>query len=308
MLSPRTLNYTSDLLFWDCRELQAWESMPGGVVGDIAVFTPKEYLGRVERASQSLVETGTSFNKLKKTRGFWEAIIYEYTTANLTFEKDRLVALAGVAKLMSRWMGESTYLAGLWSNGHHSLLHHLLWKTSSRGTVPTRSATYIAPSWSWASVAATIVFHQHKDTFKPIASIVEADTTLKDPESRFGEVADGCLVVSGHLLGARPCKSATDGGTFSFSFGGSLDMHWDTGPPKTDEAANGVMCLFMTFERFEARGVLRPHACSYAGLILEPAEADSILFRRSGMFFVGSNDEEWPEIPPGAEKHEIIIC
>jgi hypothetical protein len=308
MLSPRTLNFTSDLLFWDCRQLQAWESMPAEEFTDSAVYTPKHYLGRVEGASSDLLRTGRSFSKLKRMRGFWEAIVYEYTTSNLTFEKDRLVALAGVAKLMSRWMGESAYLAGLWRDGQDSLLHYLLWKTSDKGTAPSISTTYIAPSWSWASAAASIVFHQHKDSFKPIANVVEADVTLKDPESLFGEVTDGRLVVSGYLLNATPCQSATDDGTFAFPFGGSLDMNWDTKAPGHDETADGVICLFMSFERFEARGVLRPHACSYAGLMLEPARADSKSFRRRGMFFVGSHDAEWPEIPSGAEEREVVIC
>jgi hypothetical protein len=75
----------------------------------------------------------------------------------LTFETDKLPAIAGVAAKLQSLL-KYKYLAGLWQE---DLFHGLLWRcdiypeaysrVSLDSTTVEASTSYIAPPWSWAS-------------------------------------------------------------------------------------------------------------------------------------------------------------
>ncbi|KAF2717137.1 HET-domain-containing protein, partial [Polychaeton citri CBS 116435] len=73
----------------------------------------------------------------------WYNILDEYCQRALTFGKDRLVALEGVAQEIAAQTGFS-YVDGLWKEDLH---FGLLWQVDARGVRPE---TERAPSWSWA--------------------------------------------------------------------------------------------------------------------------------------------------------------
>jgi hypothetical protein len=81
---------------------------------------------------------------------FWNCVVSIYSQCELTFEQDKLVALAGVAGAMKVQMG-CDYLAGMW---HIELEQNLLWTV---GRNFRRPKEYRAPSWSWASVDGEII-------------------------------------------------------------------------------------------------------------------------------------------------------
>lgn len=74
-------------------------------------------------------------------------IIAAYSEASLTYGKDELIALSGMAKYM-RAILQDTYLAGHWQR---YLFSQLLWTYEAPGRRPNE---YRAPSWSWASIDA----------------------------------------------------------------------------------------------------------------------------------------------------------
>ncbi|KAF5650582.1 NAD(P)H-dependent oxidoreductase [Fusarium sp. NRRL 52700] len=85
----------------------------------------------------------------------WGQALTKYTESDLTFEKDRLVAIAGLAKVIASRTG-GTYLAGIWLE---SWMQDLLWKPDLswvpvQGRKPNsemkaENITMIPPSWSW---------------------------------------------------------------------------------------------------------------------------------------------------------------
>jgi hypothetical protein len=118
----------------------------------------------------------------------WRYIVSDYTDMDLTEQRDRLPAIAGVASQLERLMG-GRYLAGLWES---ALPSDLLWRLD-------RSAQYTpqyrAPSWSWASIEGKVKYYK-MTSYHPEFSVVSA---LCDPLSRinpFGEVASGSLEVN----------------------------------------------------------------------------------------------------------------
>jgi hypothetical protein len=117
----------------------------------------------------------------------WRYIVSDYTSMNLTEQRDRLPAIAGVASQFEKVLG-GRYLAGLWET---ALPGDLLWRTDQCAQC-TRQ--YRAPSWSWASLDGKIK-HYKMTSYHPEFSVVRA---LCDPLSKinpFGEVASGSLEV-----------------------------------------------------------------------------------------------------------------
>ena len=81
----------------------------------------------------------------------WCNAVETYSACNLSFSKDKLIAISGMAKRMSEEM-QCQYLAGLWRK---DLEHWLLWKVVvARGRLVDCEGR--GPSWSWASVDGTI--------------------------------------------------------------------------------------------------------------------------------------------------------
>ncbi|KAH8817515.1 heterokaryon incompatibility protein-domain-containing protein [Xylogone sp. PMI_703] len=80
----------------------------------------------------------------------WEDIISTYSQLLLTYPKDKLPALAGIASMFSQHVNGSDYLAGIWEA---LLPDSLFWHTSPvEPWLPeTLKEEYQAPSWSWAA-------------------------------------------------------------------------------------------------------------------------------------------------------------
>ncbi|KAH4181522.1 hypothetical protein HBI55_223510 [Parastagonospora nodorum] len=84
----------------------------------------------------------------------------------------------------------------------------LLWKVSSPVKPSEPALAYRAPSWSWASMNATVYYPEEElemfDTVKPLPgfNIVDADVKERSPGS-FMHVKEGYILVTGTLYSAR---------------------------------------------------------------------------------------------------------
>lgn len=124
VLSHRFVHFTSNEIFWECRE-STW----------------------CECNSRSLAWSSHRMSPRTLGEQDWQSITHQYIKTQLTFEKDRLPALAGVAQRYSELRGGWTYLAGLWKE---QLLSDLTWyKEKGREERPREQ---VAPTWSWASL------------------------------------------------------------------------------------------------------------------------------------------------------------
>jgi hypothetical protein len=136
ILSPRIVHFTNDTLIWECRkEYQSlWNILspptPNGVIRDAK--------------KRTLLD-----------RWYLEVVL-EYSGRHLTFETDKLPALAGLARIFHALL-QLPYLAGIWvdpDNIGHALswkpvcpnMFNLdeYWRTTNDSGCPT---------WSWASMA-----------------------------------------------------------------------------------------------------------------------------------------------------------
>ena len=169
----------------------------------------------------------------------WTLVVEDYSLAQLTYATDKLVAISALAETFARdyndkYLGNfatspssyhfedlpsdsprepelfakdtesstPTYLAGLWS---HQLFEQLLWHVKSHlATTIFGPNPYIAPSWSWASIASPIDYspiRKLRHSHFPLSKLISAITTpFSTP---FGAVTAGSIKVLGPLFEAR---------------------------------------------------------------------------------------------------------
>jgi hypothetical protein len=80
----------------------------------------------------------------------WRGYVTEYTELQLTFEKDKLMALSGVVERMAMLRPDDRYVAGLWEK---TLLHDLDWTADE---ILARPSSFRGPTWSWASTKGAV--------------------------------------------------------------------------------------------------------------------------------------------------------
>ncbi|OAP59335.1 hypothetical protein AYL99_06633 [Fonsecaea erecta] len=220
MLARRTLNFGKKMIYWDCLTMLASEPLPDGLeTGDIGINDDGDFVqrfkagisGDFQKLEDPLSTASQAFSRI------WFLAVEAYTRRKLTFEKDRLVAIAGLAIEYQKVTGD-VYLAGMWKR---DLLDGLLWSVWARGC-PTvgntvaqkgdhgpygeRYTDFKAPSWSWASVSGYIRYieqYEHDDRVgqKFMADLLHAECTPLDPRMT-SYTYSGHLLIRGQLLEA----------------------------------------------------------------------------------------------------------
>ncbi|KAL8366475.1 hypothetical protein RB595_004989 [Gaeumannomyces hyphopodioides] len=190
LLSPRILHFGRSQVYWECRRLEASEVWPGGfpenIWPDYSVFCQRDFYSR------------------RYTSAGWWRIIEVYSACEVTFPKDRLVAMSAVARRAAAAF-QDTYVAGLWRSALEDLLS---WRVVPRnGPVGTRAAAgltevYCAPSWSWASVDVPVryIWRNHPGLLVE-AQEVHLDYATAD---KMGRLTGGWLRLHGLLQQMEP--------------------------------------------------------------------------------------------------------
>ena len=283
MLSPRVLFFGQKEMSWQCQT---------DISKSAAGFHPALTEGC--KRLPSYVFDSPSLGKLnvdtQTTRDralLWIEIVEEYTRRELTHEKDKLIAIGGVAaQLEIAW--EDTYIAGMWRT---SLIHHLAW---SRLKVPSKTypppSIYRAPSWSWASIDGPVRLMMLEEVD---AELIEHSITPKMAEAPLGQVKAGKMVLlaartSFHIMSKRS----------SWILDLSLDID-NTNELEEEEHDNAsLMLLGRTF------GIL-------VGLLLMPADAGS--YKRIGKFScrkkyeTGDAVTPWEDLLRGIKRERLTI-
>jgi hypothetical protein len=148
ILSPAILHFGKWQMYWECKSGTLYESRSG-------------YLRKV---------SGLLRNFQLKTQGegllshchnhfiVWHEIVQWYSMCELTFEHDRLSAIAGLAQQFEQAFGVR-YLAGLWKEDLH---RGLLWSRSFPRYLDDQESysikPSISPSWSWIGCVSQVSF------------------------------------------------------------------------------------------------------------------------------------------------------
>jgi hypothetical protein len=175
LLSPRVLHFTDSEMLLECRE--AFQCECGRI--DDTTYDPRKTDSvkqdfakcaalsdangnrRMDSVVSQLAATSLAagadevFTTTANPMELWSYIVTEYTSRNVTYDTDRLLAIAGVAKTLLR-ATNAGYIAGHWTSSTLGLLWYPSEGTQCRR--PKQIAGRNVPSWSWASVEGSPIF------------------------------------------------------------------------------------------------------------------------------------------------------
>lgn len=229
-LCRRTIHFGQEQMFWECRHMMACEAYPDGIPPEfsnwrtrcwrqfdvllsptVPVRTWWEQLKTM--FSVAIPQTKTATNQaIYET---WSKIVERFMEQKLTFDKDKLVAISGIAQKVAEATNER-YLAGMWEGPTlaQSLLWYVLGRRQADGIAAVRKmySDYRAPSWSWASLDAKVIWNWPSECDKVLVNIVE--TRIEEyAGSSFGRISSAEMDVQGYLFEAElEVMNKTDGG------------------------------------------------------------------------------------------------
>jgi hypothetical protein len=280
LLPPRVLTYASPQLYYTCRTTQYDEQCPD-LPGNFRIAEHFKYHNERCRLAKKILFRASSFDEQsvlgpetleggcldshpkipdkdrtsqrpsKLTTGFtveellqqWFKIVEAYTVRSLTFEKDRLPAIGGIAKVFGR-LTDYSYKAGLWDE---DLIRGLAWFIKPGSNRRARCSDYVAPSWTWASIPSRVSLNSGDYIGFPLNFEAAEDTTVL--ETRLEYLSDDpYLGVSAGLLKIRGrCHSLEpkDYAEYILYFDFTPDDDWDAYPHRSriDDGVNRLLLL-----------------------------------------------------------------
>jgi Heterokaryon incompatibility protein (HET) len=273
ILSTRVLHYTSSEWVLECK---------GGVRCECDNITDSQSRGK---------EIATALCGSTKFE-MWYEIVSEYSVRKLTFKRDRLPALSGLArKFHSSQTG--SYLAGLWEK---DLAGGLLWKCVD-GLTTERPSNYLAPTWSWASVLGPVRFSSRMtpSPYKCAHTEIEIHEIVCTPSGldQFGGLSAGFIRLTGSLVKAMWQGKLTKGRHSIRSYDVIIDTSQEAGLHQE------VYCLLIT--------TANPHEdFRPAALILKQSKPTADTFERIGIV-EGPDILDWFHASEGCISKEITI-
>jgi hypothetical protein len=157
-LSPRTIHFGEKELLFECQELFACSRFPEGIPPNLIPVQENKELVSLRNAARQAGQIHSS--AMEHAHQMWQHLVTTYSTCELTYGKDKLVAISGMASFIERNLHLSDYYAGLWK---YKILDQLLWSILEDEETPfnrpyQRPTEYQAPTWSWASLNHAIKF------------------------------------------------------------------------------------------------------------------------------------------------------
>lgn len=276
LLSERLLVYSTDTLQWRCKGVvanlgnskcvpqpdQSWWSAPSfnfvrpEPVPLLLNHKAQDVCNGVEdlmheEVGDNVISTKSSANppgqqaaehrRLQKLHTQWTHLIETYSLRSMTYASDKLVALAGIAEKFGEAL-RTKYIAGFWED---HMLEYLIWHPESGAT---RTSSYRAPSWSWASLDGGIAFNHDLVTGVDQSChpaygcrILRCQITSKNQLLPYGEISGGRVELSAVL------RRAWYGDPLEYG-----ELHWLENASAFGKNSAGVSSSIL--QRFQLQG------------------------------------------------------
>ncbi|KAF2128115.1 HET-domain-containing protein [Dothidotthia symphoricarpi CBS 119687] len=207
----------------------------------------------------------------------WSYIVTEFTARNMTYDYDRLIAIANIAKPLLPTI-QSGYVVGQWTSSTLGLLWYP--SDSTRCRRPKGLTGQNVPSWSWASLQGSPVFFDNASAMdlacRASFGSKKERTAVWSPLS--GHIVELTAAMATEVTFASSCEDSQDDDSPSYSLlknGIAVDFTPDINPPRGEDTINDgdkLVCVLvsMTFRS------------SIIGLVLKPVQNNT--YRRVGRF------------------------
>jgi hypothetical protein len=265
-LSPRTLHFGPSQLFYECRTVKRFETLP---------------FIRIDGDHEETLAL-TDFQRE------WSEVVKGYTKGKLTKATDKLVAISGIARVMEEKYGDGIgeYMVGLW---RARLPGDLLWTVNS--TCSARPLPLRAPTWSWASVDGEVSVN-NSDILSTCCEILSIDVS-SDPHthSTSGTIKLPCSPL---LTVTQMYESKTDP-DFYFEFYrlviSELPQHdWELRCSFDNHSPEPSITAPIIPSKFYLLDVVQRSETAGTGLIIERVLGQKGYFRRIGRYLTGEDE------------------
>ncbi|KAH6668845.1 heterokaryon incompatibility protein-domain-containing protein [Halenospora varia] len=205
LLAPRVLHFCDDQIAWECNELDASEVATNGIENlelKSGAIRDRVRFKDLVSPNNNLTTTSTSEEEIShRAHENWKRIVERYSQTNLTNPQDKLIALAGIAELLSTQI-RVPYVAGMWNNKYFT--SQLLWRVeiqykNGKFSYPSkRPKQYRAPSFSWFAIDAPQGIKCGETQDESALSIKTVDVDIQpqpEPNSEFGFVKEGGFIT-----------------------------------------------------------------------------------------------------------------
>lgn len=206
ILAPRSLNFGYNEVNYYCRVCRRFERTPEQNGPDNTIHFHREPEVYKREFSTLLREDIVTEDKYRDAMRLWHEMVDSYSSRQLTFPKDKLPAISGLASLLG-FATKDHYLAGLWSR---DLPFGLCWRVyDPDGSQKVKP--YRAPSWSWVSQSSTIDYgavglHDYDWDVSVLDFGVDS---LSDDE--YGQVQGGFIKLEGSMMQVDVEEAEGDG-------------------------------------------------------------------------------------------------
>lgn len=251
-------------------------------------------------ASASSGETRSQGLTIKQLHSMWDSLVNNYSTTKLTKQTDKLVALSGLAESWQQQLHDE-YLAGLW---RMNLNRNLLWCVAIRPEFdeqPQRPATYVAPSWSWASIIGPVMtLPANIKILKNLAIMSEVAVETRGPNP-LGQMMAGYIDLHGKIARVKVTSASLrqekgSPNTFLIALRDTAVFAQGYVSVSIDVAANDVPSVEAVSWYLMPLGLCgeyntltRSYSPVLLGLVLQEIEkSNSNYFRRLGRFRCGT--------------------
>jgi hypothetical protein len=233
LLSPRVVYFDAHDVYWECKALRASGAYPEGAT--TLKVESSMFDTTLPPFDWKVIQTMKT-HYLGNPDAIWNQLVEDYVRTNLTCQGDRLPALTGIAQRFNEDYKRGKYVAGIFEL---ALPKALMWKPNAPAT---RQREYLAPSWSWASIApGTIGSVEVAGSIS--TSVISIHMDLIDPNNQYGQVRGGHLVLRGPILDVPPnldsdepetsiAVATNPGIPASQSYQRIVILNWDCQPPK----------------------------------------------------------------------------
>lgn len=300
LLSPRVLHFTKSEMILECRERYQCECERIDDTTYDARTTDciKQEFGKLlaetssrsatnnhgaphnnldsmtsQLASANLANSSQELTRIREEAlQLWSYVITEYTARNITYDSDRLIAIASIAKALSPTL-QSGYIAGQWT---FSTLALLWYPNDNMRCRRSKNPAGQVPSWSWASIEGSPIFSDNSSamdlacraSFGPKGKRASAwSPILGEPvELSAAMAAEVTFHVSS--TSSQPSYSLAKNGT-------TVDFTPDIVPPRGEDSLQDGETLICVLVSMTFRS-------SIVGLVLKPT--GNKIYRRVGRF------------------------
>lgn len=332
LLSPRSVYFGKDQIFWACGEFEACEAFPYGA--NYVPTRPHNEVSIDKKGVQQLLNPRVRMaqGEAQGIAESWARIVKMYSSSHLTCPTDKPVALSGIAERVQGHIGDE-YLAGLWKDTPKAFLWSLLWFVDSHDKGRPRPPAYRAPSWMWMSVDGAIelttpdpAWRQRQAaigvevSFKSVWQVKLLSASTQTGNNQYGLVTGGMLVVRGSVKKAV-LRLISEEDVFGYEFF-DVEHFGPRGPGQTEapfdklcschidvpseiEHGTVVICLPIVEEKEQRNGRLTGLSRSH-GLILQVSPKGSRTYIRIGHFATSvARERVW--VNSGEEQRISII-